>query len=111
MEGRANPLNDDFNGIDLLIRQHEQIKALLTRVAEGAGTSAVQSDFDELRRLLAVHETAEELVVRPLTRTELSGGHQIAGARMNEENEAKQVLAMLEKLDADSAEFTQQFPE
>ncbi|HVU74518.1 MAG TPA: hemerythrin domain-containing protein [Mycobacteriales bacterium] len=110
MEGADNPIEDPVNGLDLLSEQHEQIKHLLARVRENAGTAAAVSDFSELRRLLSVHETAEEIVVRPLTRTEVPNGRGVAGARMNEENEAKVVLARLEKLGADSAEFAAEFP-
>jgi hemerythrin superfamily protein len=109
METKDNPIDDNVNGIDLLVSQHEQIKSLLARVSEGAGTSKVQEDFDELRRLLAVHETAEEVVLRPLTRSEVAGGRDIAAARMTEENEAKKVLAKLEKLGAASPEFVKEF--
>jgi hemerythrin superfamily protein len=92
------------NGIDLLESQHAEIKRLLSAVTDSAGDER-QQNFDELRRLLAVHETAEELVLRPITRKDVPGGDSIADARMEEENKSKEVLAKLEKLDVDSAEF------
>src|SRR5207253_3226838 len=69
-----------------------------------------QRSFDAAREMLARHETAEEMIVRPLTR-KAPGGEDVAAGRMDEENEAKKVLADLEKLDVDSPEFTQQFSE
>src|SRR5581483_9099599 len=68
-----------------------------------------QETFDQLRELLAVHETAEELILRPITRKDVPGGGEIADARIAEENEAKQVLPELEKLDVSSSEFVTQF--
>ena len=65
--------------------------------------------FDQLRELLAVHETAEELVLRPLTKSAGDQGKRIADERIAEENEAKQVLAGLEKLDPASEAFLAEF--
>lgn len=96
------------NGIDLLITQHEQVSRLLDAVEAGPATQR-QASFDELRELLAVHEAAEELVLRPVTRRDVPGGDQVADARMKEENEAKETLAELEKLDVNSAEFLERF--
>jgi hemerythrin superfamily protein len=96
------------NGIDFLLGQHQQVEKLLDEVKNGTGDARQQS-FDELRELLAVHETAEELILRPVTRRSVDGGAEIADARIAEENEAKEVLAKLEKLDAGSAEFTTMF--
>lgn len=96
------------NGIDLLLSQHEQVKSLLDKVTTSGG-EARQTAFDELRHLLAVHETAEELILRPVTRKDVPNGESIADQRMHEENEAKEVLAKLEKLEVDSVEFEQEF--
>jgi hypothetical protein len=48
------------------------------------------------------------MIVRPLTK-KAPGGEEIAQGRMDEENEAKEVLADLEKMDVDSPAFTQRF--
>jgi hemerythrin superfamily protein len=96
------------NGIDFLLGQHQQVENLLDEVKNATG-EAKQQSFDELRELLAVHETAEELILRPVTRTSVEGGAEIADARIAEENEAKDVLSKLEKLDATSAEFANMF--
>jgi hemerythrin superfamily protein len=96
------------NGIDFLLAQHRKIEQLLEAVQHGAAESR-QDSFDQLRELLAVHETAEELILRPVTRKDVPGGAEIADARIAEENQSKDVLAQLEKLDADSAEFTTMF--
>jgi iron-sulfur cluster repair protein YtfE (RIC family) len=96
------------NGIDLLISQHSEVRSLLDAVEAGPAAER-QHSFDQLRELLAVHEAAEELVLRPITRHHVAGGNEVADARMAEENEAKSTLAELEKLDVDSAEFAAKF--
>lgn len=54
--------DDDVVGI--LLRQHARIRALFGEV-RGAEGARKQDAFNELRGLLAVHETAEEMIVRP----------------------------------------------
>lgn len=66
---------------------------------------ARQEAFDRLRRLLAVHETAEEQIVHPRARRILDDGQQVIDDRLQEEHDAKQVLAELEQLDVNSEEF------
>jgi hemerythrin superfamily protein len=97
-------MNTAEDVVSFLKRQHEQIKALFEQVMSSSG-AAREEAFTDLRRLLAVHETAEEEVVHPRARRELQNGDGIVAARLNEENEAKQTLAELEKLDVDSSEF------
>jgi hemerythrin superfamily protein len=95
--------------IQFLLSQHQQIRAMLDGVLSSTG-EARQRAFDDVRELLARHETAEEMIVRPLTR-KAPNGAQVADGRMAEENEAKQVLADLEKMDVDSPAFTATFTE
>ncbi len=94
--------------VDFLVRQHEQVKQGFAAVTAATGDARAEA-FTELRRLLAVHETAEEEIVHPRARKEIPGGESIVSARLEEEKEAKQALAELEKLDVDSAEFTEKF--
>jgi hemerythrin superfamily protein len=96
--------SEQLNGIDLLLAQHEQIKQLFEVVRTSIG-NARKEEFDHLRALLAVHETAEEEVLRPVTRDVVPGGGEVADAVIAEENEAKTVLAKLEKMDVNSSDF------
>jgi hypothetical protein len=96
------------NGIDLLLSQHQQVRELLEAVQFGP-IEEQQARFDELREFLAVHETAEQVVLRPLTRATVAGGNEIADVRMAEENAAKKALAELEKLEVNSDEFIEKF--
>ncbi|MGB6165925.1 MAG: hemerythrin domain-containing protein [Pseudonocardiaceae bacterium] len=50
--------------IDLLIAQHSLIRDLFEEVKTAQG-EAQEEAFHRLRRMLAVHETAEEEVVHP----------------------------------------------
>jgi hemerythrin superfamily protein len=88
--------------------QHEQIKGLFAQV-KGSSGSAREEAFVELRRMLAVHETAEEEIVHPRAKRELSDGEAVVDARLHEEHEAKETLTELEKLDVDSTEFDTKF--
>ena len=91
-----------------LLEQHEQVRAAIDAVAKTTTAAERQEAFDALREMLARHETAEEMIVRPLTRR-FGNGEAIADQRMNEENESKVVLAELEKLDIASVEFARTF--
>src|SRR6185312_5497940 len=85
-----------------------QIKALFETVLASHGEERKDA-FVALRRLLAVHETAEEQIVHPRAKTVLDEGKTVVADCLEEENEAKQVLAELEDLDLESAEFETAF--
>ena len=101
--------DDASDVIEFLLNQHQQVKGLMADVLASTGEER-QRYFDTVREMLARHETAEEMIVRPLTK-KAPGGDQVAQGRMDEENEAKEVLADLEKMDVDSPAFTQKFGE
>jgi len=88
--------------VTVLLDQHERIKTAMSQVADRTG-EAKQEAFDDLRRLLAVHETAEELILRPVTRSIGSG--EIAQARLDEEKAASQTLSDLESMGSDDPRF------
>lgn len=90
--------------VELLREQHERIRALFDEVAHAHGEDR-QLRFEELRRFLAVHETAEELVVHPRART-AEGGNEVVDARLEEEHSAKVVLSRLDAMDPSDSDFT-----
>jgi len=92
--------------IDLLLRQHQEIRRLFSEVETTTGDARVAA-FDQLRRLLAVHETAEEEIVHPYARRAIDGGEEIIEARLAEENQAKEMLSELEDIGPDGSEFGQ----
>jgi hemerythrin superfamily protein len=93
--------------VNMLLDQHQTVRTLLDRVLSSTGEQRGTA-FDEVRELLARHETGEEMILRPMTRR-VPGGEAVAEGRMTEENEAKKVLAELEKLDVQSTEFESMF--
>ncbi|MDN4174654.1 hemerythrin domain-containing protein [Nocardioides sp. SOB77] len=91
--------------VAVLLEQHARIREMFQTVLS-AGEEHKQHEFDRLRAFLAVHETAEEMVLRPVTaRTDAD----VADARNREEAESNVVLAELEDLDATSEEFGARF--
>lgn len=94
--------------VEFLKAQHEQIKSMFEDVIKASGDERKEA-FVALRRLLAVHETAEEEIVHPRAKHEIEDGAAIVESRLQEEHEAKKALSELEKLDVDSAEFDKQF--
>jgi len=89
--------------IQIIEAQHRDIRELFRRLTQ-TGDGELES-FDELVRLLAVHETAEEMVVYPALRRMGDRGGRVADARKTEEDAAKKALAELEGLDRQSREF------
>lgn len=91
--------------VDFLKGQHNLIKDMFDDVLHASETKAREKAFVDLRQLLAVHETAEEMVVHPRARNEIENGEQIVDARVREEHEAKEQLSKLESMDIGSKEF------
>ena len=93
--------------VRLLLEQHARIRTLFSDVRNAGGREEVADLFAELRTLLVVHETAEQIVVRPVTK-DLAGAD-VTQARIHEEEEATKLLAELEKLDPMTPEFEADF--
>ena len=91
--------------VKFLRDQHNLIKDMFDEVLSASEPKAREKAFTELRALLAVHETAEEMVVHPRVRHEAANGDEIVDARLKEEHEAKEQLSKLEKMDIGSDEF------
>jgi hemerythrin superfamily protein len=82
--------------IRILLEQHAQVRDLFAEVKQ-ASADERKEPFDRLRALLAVHETGEELVLRP--KAQDSSWKEVATERNQEESEANEVLKHLEELD------------
>jgi hemerythrin superfamily protein len=93
---------------DLLRQQHDNVKLMFSQFVPSKGADR-QELFDCIRAALAVHETAEEMVVYPALRGIDDHGKQLAEARIAEEDKAKEVLAKLEKLGVDADTFDTMF--
>lgn len=91
--------------IDLLMHQHEEVKAAFADVEAAVNRDGKLKAFERLVRLLAVHETAEEEVVHPRLRHLVPDGGRIVEQRLDEERQAKLDLADLEADGVDAPDF------
>jgi hemerythrin superfamily protein len=94
--------------IAFLKAQHNLIEDMFDQVLHASDPHAREKPFVQLRQLLAVHETAEEMVVHPRARREVESFDSIVDARLEEEHDAKQLLARIEKMDIASDEFIEE---
>lgn len=102
------------NVFEVLSKDHEQVKQVLTEFEAGptAATGASGSEL-ALRKKMAEeliieeskHEAVEEMYFWPAVRERIPGGDQFADKAIGQEQEAKEVLTKLDKLDADNPEF------
>lgn len=104
----AVPDGRDVDVVDLLLTQHARIEEQFLLVTAATG-EAKQRAFDDLARLLAVHETAEEEVVHPLSRGLVDGGDARIDDRLDEERQAKEMLVALIESGTDDDGFDTAF--
>ncbi|GAA0262393.1 hemerythrin domain-containing protein [Cryptosporangium japonicum] len=110
----------DLEAVDFLLNQHAQIRAGLREVA-GAHGPAKAAAFADLRRLITVHETAEQEVLHPRMRelvpdpSDDGPAATSAEARLDvtallgQERHGTELLAELDRLDPASPEFDRRF--
>jgi hemerythrin superfamily protein len=91
--------------IAFLKAQHNLIEDMFDQVLLASDPQAREKPFVQLRQLLAVHETAEEMVVHPRVRRELDAFDTVVDARLEEEHDAKELLSRIEKIDITSQQF------
>lgn len=96
------------DAIALLLRQHELARELMNQLSSCPADERDEL-FRPLVRLLAVHETAEEMAVYPALRRLGPEGQRLADARLAEEDQAKKDLAGLETLGVDDPMFISSF--
>lgn len=99
----ATQTSDKPDVIEFLEQQHEEIKRLFQEVETAAQTEKAET-FQCLVRLLAVHETAEEELIHPEARRSDAAGSTV-DERVGEESDAKAMLADLEKMGVEHADF------
>ena len=98
----------DGDVIAILLRQHADITEAMERVQNARGEDRI-TNFEALKKLLKAHETAEQEVLRPVSRQ--TAGQDEAQQRITEETEADAALAELGALGADSEAFGPKFSE
>ncbi len=82
------------DAVDVLTDQHTRIEALFYDV-EVATDERRRAAFDDLVRLIAAHEAAEEETVHLLARDRLPGGFEVIRDLFEEERQAKELLVRL----------------
>lgn len=90
-------LTSDHRTVDGLFDSYEQL---------GAGAADRKRELvDEMIRELSVHAAVEEQLLYPFIRDEVADGAQLADEGIGEHQEAKELLAQLEGMDAADADF------
>lgn len=67
--------------VKFLKAQHDLINDMFDDVLQASDPTAREIAFHDLRQLLALHETAEELIIHPRVRREAAFGDEIADAQ------------------------------
>jgi hypothetical protein len=102
------------NVFEVLANDHQQVKQMLTKFKTGPGVAAGATENElVLRKKMAEkliieeskHEAVEEMYFWPAVRERLPDGDQLADKATGQEQEAKEVLAKLDKLDAGNPDF------
>ena len=103
------------SAFDVLASDHEQVKQLLSRFEMAPAASGTNDSLLAARKQMAEtlvieeskHEAIEEMYFWPAVRKLLPDGDKLADQAISQEQEGKELLAKLDKLDADNPEFDQ----
>lgn len=95
-----------MNVIELLQRDHSEVDELFRRVNLSDKPESIDELTKQIVHDLSVHAAVEEQFVYPLIRAKVDGGSALADEAIEEHQQAKRLLADLEKLDAGSAEHS-----
>jgi hemerythrin superfamily protein len=98
---------------DVLASDHEQVEQLLAAFERAPAASGVNDSLLAARKKMAEtliieaskHEAIEEMYFWPAVRKLLPDGDKLADQAISQEREGKEVLARLDRLDADNPEF------
>jgi hemerythrin-like domain-containing protein len=102
------------SAFDVLANDHEQVKRLLSQFEAGpaATTGATELQLTARKKMAETlvieeskHEAVEEMYFWPAVREQLPNGDELADTATSQEQEGKEVLTKLDKLDADDPEF------
>jgi len=95
-----------MNVIDLLTQDHAEVDELFRRVNLSEKPESLEELTKQIVHDLSVHAAVEEQFVYPLVRAKLDDGGELADEAIEEHQEAKRLLADLEKQEAGSAEHS-----
>lgn len=104
------------SAFDVLSKDHQEVKKMLAELEQGpTAASGATADQLGLRKKMteqlvideSKHEAVEEMYFWPAVREHVPGGDHLAETATAQEQEGKQVLDKLDKLEADDAHFEQ----
>ena len=104
------------NVFDVLSQDHHEVEGMLAELEKGpTAASGAAEDQLALRKKMveqlvieeSKHEAVEEMVFWPAVRERVPDGERLASTAIEQEQEGKEVLGKLDKLDADNPEFEQ----
>jgi hemerythrin-like domain-containing protein len=104
------------DAFEVLRTDHQAVEQMLAAletspgVSAGAGPTVLNARKEVAQRLVidsSQHEAAEEQYFWPVVRDRLPDGDALADQAISQEQEAKEALTRLDKLDADDAAFDQ----
>jgi hemerythrin-like domain-containing protein len=97
---------------DVLGQDHAEVKRMLSDLEAGPAAGASDDQLARRKKMVeeliieeSKHEALEEMYFWPAVRDKAPGGGRLADTATNQEQEAKQVLARLDRLDAGQPEF------
>ena len=99
---------------DVLAKDHAEVKQMLADLETGptVGTGASNHELAQRKKMVeqlvieeSKHEAMEEMYFWPAVRDKLPGGDKLASTAIEQEQEGKEVLDKLDKLDASDGEF------
>jgi hypothetical protein len=102
------------DAFQVLAKDHEDVKRMLAELQQGpTQQTGASADQLALRKRMteqliieeSKHEAAEETHFWPAVREHLANGNTLADEAVSQEQEAKEVLAKLDKTNADDPEF------
>jgi hemerythrin-like domain-containing protein len=108
---REEPMPSVF---DVLDRDHQEVKQMLSELEKGptAATGAPDRELALRKKMVeqlvieeSKHEAVEEMYFWPAVRDRLPDGERLASTATSQEQEGKQVLDQLDKLEASDPEF------
>jgi hemerythrin superfamily protein len=100
-----------MNVIDLLSKDHAEVDELFRRVNLSEKPETIEDLTRQIVHELSVHAAVEEQFVYPLIRAKVDDGSELADEAIDEHQEAKRLLADLEKQEAGSAEHSKTMDE
>jgi len=95
-----------MNVIELLSQDHAEVDALFRQVDQASSPEQIEELSKQIVRELSVHAAVEEQFVYPTLRAKVDDGSDLADEAIDEHQEAKRLLADLEKQEAGTAEHT-----